>query len=299
MNGTGVCTQNFTHLRNYDYEAVCGASNSEFPAEYEIPRENTGFLRDQKFEDCVANVIAQLSEAFWNKELGMNEKHSEQFAYGALRKETSRGTGMIVSTAMDYWNKIGIVPQKYFDVGSEMPEIMEIVKKYPDVYEIAKKYRISGYVQLKGEAQVKDALMKYNCGLLAVSPSGFSVGSHCIMITGWNDNTKKYKIKNSWGDRYGDCGYGELLKSKINAIYMPIFDEVSLPFYDVKESDWYYKSVRNMVFAGMMNGTSENTFEPDRPMTRAEVATMFDRLMKNIDERFDLLDRILEEKENL
>ena len=77
MNKTGVQTQIFAHLRNYDYEVVCGASGNNYPSEYEIPRENSGFLRDQKYEDCVANVIAQISESFWNKELGTNEKYSE------------------------------------------------------------------------------------------------------------------------------------------------------------------------------------------------------------------------------
>ena len=67
MNKTGVKVQNFPRIRNYDYEIVCGSNEYEFPKEYEIPRENTGFLRDQKFEDCVANVIAQISEDFWNK----------------------------------------------------------------------------------------------------------------------------------------------------------------------------------------------------------------------------------------
>ena len=80
---------------------------------------------------------------------------------------------------------------------------------------------------------------------------------------------------------------------------MPIFEEFKVPFKDVKESDWFYKSVKNMYFSGMMNGTSERTFEPNKPMTRAEVATMFDRFAKYIDERFDLLDRLLEEKGNI
>lgn len=301
MNKTGVKVQNFPRIRNYDYEIVCGSNEYEFPKEYEIPRENTGFLRDQKFEDCVANVIAQISEDFWNKELNVSEKHSEQFVYGALRKDNSVSPGMIVSVAMDLWNKIGVAPQKYFDVPLEMPEIKEIVEKFPEVYDIAKKYKINGYVQFRTnkDFQIKDALMKYKRGLVAVSPSGFSGGSHCIMLTGWNDNTNKYKFKNSWGANYGDNGFGEIDKGKIQDVYMPIFEEFKVPFKDVKESDWFYKSVKNMYFSGMMKGTSETTFEPNKPMTRAEVATMFDRIAKHIDERFELLDKLLEEKENI
>lgn len=299
MNKTGVQTQNFAHLRNYDYEVVCGASGNNYPSEYEIPRENTGFLRDQKYEDCVANVIAQISESFWNKELGTNEKHSEYFAYGALRKDTSASPGMIASVAMDMWNRIGIVPQKYFDISAEMPEIKEVLKKFPDIYEIAKKYRIGGYVQVNSDAQIKDALTKYNRGLVAVSPKGFAGGSHCIMLTGWNDNTNKYKFKNSWGEKYGDKGFSEIDKSKIQYVYMPIFEEIKLPFIDVKESDWFYNEVKTMYFSGMSKGTSENTYEPNRPITRAEDDVKTCRILKYIDERFDLLDRLLEEKENI
>ena len=299
MNKTGVQTQNFTHLRNYDYDVVCGSSGTDFPSEFEIPRENTGYLRDQQYEDCVANVIAQISESFWNKELGVDEKHSEYFAYGALRKDTSVSPGMIVSVAMDLWNQIGMIPQKYFDVSAEMPEIKKIVAKFPETYELAKRYKIEGYVQLRSnkDIQIKDALTKYDRGLVAVSKKGFRGGSHCIMLTGWNDVTNKYKFKNSWGETYGDNGFGEIAKSEIQDVFMPIFKKITLPFNDVKESDWFYKSVKNMVFSGMMNGTSSDTFEPEKPMTRAEVATMFDRLMKNIDERFDILDRLLTEKE--
>lgn len=304
-NKTGVLIQNFTHLRNYDYDIVCGSSRTDYPKEYEIPRDNTGYLRNQNYEDCVANVIAQISESFWNTELKTDEKHSEYFAYGALRKENSYSPGMIVSTAMEKWNEIGIVPQKYFNVSEEMPEIKSIVEKFPDVYEIAKKYRIKGYVQFRGgkeaskDIQIKDALMKYGRGLVAVSPSGFRGGSHCVMLTGWNDNTGKYKFKNSWGANYGDNGFSEIAKSEIGEVYMPIFENVVLPFVDVDEKDWFYNSVKHMYFSGLMNGTSNNTFEPEKPMTRAEVATMFDRLVKLIDERFDLLDRLLEEKEKI
>ena len=53
-----------------------------------------------------------------------------------------------------------------------------------------------------------------------------------------------------------------------------------------------------MYFSGMMNGTSNTTFEPNKTMTRAEVATMFDRLIKMIDERFEIVERLRKEKED-
>lgn len=299
MNQTGVQNQAVTHIRNYDYETVCGVSNTSFPDEYEIPRENTGYLRNQKFMNCVANVIAQIAENYW----GEQEPHSVGFTYGAFRKETSVSEGMIVSVAMDYWTKIGTIPEKYFDIDAEMPEIKKIVVNYPEIYDMAKRYKLSGYVQLRANGvsskddQIKDALTKYNRGLVAVSPKGFTGGAHCIMLTGWNDTKGKYKIKNSWGENYGDKGFSEIDKDEITEVYMPIFEPVLLPFKDVNENDWFFKSVKNMYLSGMMNGTSADTFEPNSVLTRAQAATMFDRLIEYIDERFDVFNRILEDKE--
>ena len=117
------------------------------------------------------------------------------------------------------------------------------------------------------------------------------------MLTGWNDNKNKYKFKNSWGANYGDNGFSEIDKNKITEVYMPIFEPVKLPFADVKENDWFYKSVKNMVFSGMMNGVSDTRFEPNSVLTRAQAAVMFDRLIKYVDDRFDTLNQILRDKE--
>ena len=46
----------------------------------------------------------------------------------------------------------------------------------------------------------------------------------------------------------------------------------------------------------IMNGRTETTFNPNEPMTRAEIATVISRLMKKIDERFENFNKILEEK---
>jgi GNAT superfamily N-acetyltransferase len=37
-----------------------------------------------------------------------------------------------------------------------------------------------------------------------------SIGSHCVCIVGYNDNTKLLTFANSWGTAWGDSGYGYL-----------------------------------------------------------------------------------------
>ena len=50
------------------------------------------------------------------------------------------------------------------------------------------------------------------------------------------------------------------------------------PFKDVKEKDWFYKSVKFATQNGLFNGTSDTTFEPNTPMNRA----MFCRVIANL-----------------
>ena len=57
-----------------------------------------------------------------------------------------------------------------------------------------------------------------------------------------------------------------------------------MPFRDVSPDEWYYKAVRHVYNAGLMNGTSDDTFEPERPLTRAEMAQILMNLSRKLDD---------------
>ncbi len=50
------------------------------------------------------------------------------------------------------------------------------------------------------------------------------------------------------------------------------------PYKDVDESDWFYLAVRCVTQAGLMNGTSENSFSPELETTRGMIVTILWRL---------------------
>ena len=289
--------EEFSPIRNFDYEVVCGSKNAvksvTYPSEYEIPRENTGTLKDQGYVGaCVAEVIVSIIEEWYRREFGVQEEHSEGFYYGANRSESSTHEGMYPTSALDYGMKNGSVPKKYFDMLVEMPDMKKLLKDYPELYEEAKKYRIKGFTQLKGTGKVskdtliKEALTKYQYGLVAIAPTSFTGGSHCIQLTGWNDAKGKYKFKNSWGASYGDNGFAEIDKEDIDSVYLILFDDIKLPFDDVSEDDWFYGDVINMYFAGLIKGVSETKFDPNAPLTRAEACALMNRILKEVDARF-------------
>lgn len=296
---TGVIKDLVTHIRDYDYETLCGSVGTEFPTEYEIPRENTGTLKDQgNVGACVAEVIAQIAESFYSEEM------SEGFIYGEFRNESmkkARNGGLSASLAMDFWRKLGTLPKKYFDILEEMPEMSQITARFPEFQELAAKYKLGGYVTInynkqKKDLAIKDALTKYNRGLVCVSDDYFPGGSHCIVLTGWNDKNETYKFKNSWGVNYGDKGFSEIPKNEVDICYLPLFEEVTMPFKDVTEDKWFYNDVKAVYMAGLMKGVSEDTFAPDKPITRAEMAAFGNRILKEIDQKIDLINKVFNEK---
>ena len=34
------------------------------------------------------------------------------------------------------------------------------------------------------------------------------IGGHCVVLTGWDDTRRLFQIQNSWGEKFGDEGYG-------------------------------------------------------------------------------------------
>lgn len=300
----GAVQEILPQVRVYDYETVCGAvgEDVEFPVKYEIPHENTGALKDQgNVGACVAEVVTQIAQELWKRELGEDEEFSEGYAYGTLRQPNATHYGLYGNQAMQKWKEFGVVPKKYFDMLIEMPDLKKVITDFPELAEIASKYKISGYVAFKQgikaerERAIKDALMKYNYGLVGISHEYYG-GSHCIQVVGWDDEKGTYRIKNSWGADYGDNGYADLPKEELDDCFLPLLEEIELPFKDVSKDDWYYKYVKHAYFSGLMKGTSEDTFEPNKPLTRAEAATLIYNLAKAMDENSEKINDLLNYK---
>ena len=315
-------------IRLYEYEKVCGSvGDVQFPEEFCLNTVEMGkVIKNQGMVGaCVACATStaieavklrsslnleeseELTEEMFNSLIDKifdNDEISEGYTYGTCRRETSKNPGMNVAFALDCLRNQGTVPKKYFDILEEMPDMKTTTSKFPELKKIAEKYKIESYVKLhnnnktKRDNLIKDALVKHRVPLVCVSPSAFG-GPHCICIVGWNDKTDSWKIKNSWGEKYGNKGIAEVKRSKISSeVYLLMDKEIKVPFVDVKEDDWFYSAVKHVYMSDLMNGKTETTFNPNEAMTRAEFATVVSRLMEKIDERFENLNKVLEEKFN-
>lgn len=302
---TGLIEE-ITPIRTYEY--IPAVKNNveitdNFPSSFILNDEEMGVsVKNQgSVGACVGCALAIIMEAYYKEEM------SEGWNYGYLRDNDSESYGMLLNKALKHAKEKGGLPKKYFDLLVEMPGIKQIVDDLTEFTDIAKKYTISNWVDLtvggsaKKDLAIKDALTTYRVPLLCVCPKGvFSPSeSHCLTLVGWDDEKDIYILKNSWGTNNNKQGTVRIAKNKVKNVYLVFADPIELPFKDVSKNDWFYDSVKECYLSGLMNGKSSDSFEPNAPMTRAEIATVMSRLMKKIDDRIVGIKDLIEWKASL
>ena len=73
------------------------------------------------------------------------------------------------------------------------------------------------------------------------------------------------------------CTRGQIVTFLWRTAGMPESTEIENPFEDVKDTDYYYKSVLWAVEKGITKGTDENAFSPSETCTRGQVVTFLFR----------------------
>ena len=274
--------KSYPSVRTYPYKPV---GSIDIPAAYtvtQLPKvKNQGSVNS-----CCACAAAEILEILNLREFGEHAIFSEGYIYGRCRSPQGKYKGMYPDLLVEELRKKGSVLTTIYNKCYEMPEMQELLNNNPHIAkldELAEKYRLKAYVAFLGRkyAEMKEALYTHDTPLFAVSEDYFKE-SHAIIIIGYTKNG--FVIQNSWGEKWGNKGRKEIPFDAIDYAYLFIDEVFNLNFKDVKESDWFYKAVKDCVFGGLMKGRTEDTFDPQAPLTRAEAAQLMSNFAKKIDE---------------
>lgn len=282
-------------VRDYTYENTVGSnSQTEIPESFILPEELIPIVRHQKEESCVAQATAGIIDIFYYKEYGIYVEHSTGYIYA--RHRNMNHTGMYPDTVANSMRVRGSVPVSVFNINCEMPDIKRIVdERRDDLDKLAEKTRIEGFVGFNNYnryADMKRALYEHRCPILAISNSYFG-SPHAILIIGYKKDG--FLILNSWGKGWGDNGRKWLKTADINYGYLFLDEVIKLKFLDVKETDWFYKAIKEAVCSGIMKGRSEIDFSPLDNMNRAEAAQFGVNILKKIDESNEIMLKTVEQ----
>jgi hypothetical protein len=197
---------------------------------------------------------------------------SKGYTYGKHSRPDKTQGGMDYGYAMNMLLKYGTVSEDMYSEMDEIPIIIDKVNRRSDLDKEAEKTRIKSYTRIKGDIHfyenVKKYLYEYNIPLV-----GNMVGKrHCTVIVGWEGNNLLY---------HDHKGSDRLTTGKFNEAYYldgDIEEVDKMPFEDVKKDDWFYQDVECAYNDGIIKGVTETTFEPNKPLTRAEFCALYRRM---------------------
>lgn len=280
-----------TRLKMSDYTGAFRSGSEKLPSAFTLPKDRIPDVRDQgAVNSCVGFATTNIMQIFNQIETGKRDRFSPGYVYGRCRDDADTYEGMQIPKTLDYLRRTGACMEKDFPVNEEMPEIRSLVKAHPELDEMAEPYHIEGYeiyafaLKEKKYQSVKEAIYRFRVPVLGVIEMPRM--NHAVCVIGWDDKTKTFQILNSWGEEWGEKGIGSVPYYQLERGYL-LMDAKNtniMPFEDVKEGAWYYDAVKKVYNAGLMNGCSETAFEPERAMTRAEVAQVLVNFMKKVDD---------------
>jgi C1A family cysteine protease len=226
---------------------VLTANPAKLPGEVDL-RPSCSEIKDQgRLGSCTAHAGVGLVEYFENRAFGQHIDASRLFLYKATRNlmKTTGDTGAFLRTTMQALVIFGVPPEAYYPY--IIPEFEQEPSAF--LYAFAQSYSAISYYRLDPSGTPKSELLNRIKTYLATGlPSMFGFtcysslfqqgalgkipfpsasesveGGHAIVAVGYDDNLKikntspggiettgALLIRNSWGEGWGEKGYGWL-----------------------------------------------------------------------------------------
>ena len=199
-----------------DYK-IAGMSASELPTEFSL--DNVTVKNQGATNSCVAHACSSIVEYHNKKQEGDDTVFSTEFIYGYRPFGYYVGEGMHIRDALQTLKKCGDVPLDLMRGNNEYESAMANVNaNFDSIKDEAYPHRISSYMKLKGETDIKTALVKYGYVIVSMPwhidaslkngvyyhKSAKRRGYHAVVIYGWDE--RGWLVQNSWGKNWGQDG---------------------------------------------------------------------------------------------
>lgn len=220
-------------MRDYPIKAYLTVNGSELPLKVDL-REKLSPVRNQGSEgSCVSFAVTAAKEY----DEGMKEQYlSPRFMTNRI--QPSFDSGAYPRDAMAVLLKEGVCPeecQPYQARASNGPCEQAI--------ELAASNKIKAYARLETLDEMKRYLFERGVFMASftvtnewfspvnglVIPQSQVVGGHAVAVVGYDDEKQQLKFKNSWGEGWGENGYGYLPYVSVGQYLMDAWSMVDVP----------------------------------------------------------------------
>ncbi len=249
-----------------------------------IPEE----VKDQgNVQSCTAFAMSAILECIEYKLYGRKENFSVGFLYGNRRQSDWKGEGCIMRDVPKTVQKYGNVYNTVYEDLSEVSKVIDNFEKNYASCSMHSKKLVKNYIRIDTEQEAKSFLYKYNVPLFVstrmkyINPLTKSEGLHAMAAYGYDK--KYFYCLNSWG-KY-NCEHPKIKFENFTEVWgiVPMEKE---KFKDIEDSYWAKDIIENLAEKRIVNGFADNTFRPEKQLTRAEYCASVYNLLKYIEKNF-------------
>lgn len=252
------------------------------PDEFTLPDDRIPPPHNQNGDNrCMAyaasGIMTVMSGIYFGKQL----EFSEGYIYGRYRSDSDRegNGGMFESQLMPGIVNGGACLFESMPDIKDRTKAFDYVRAHPSLDEEARKYAVMfrGYINLKSTRKadtfenIKKALVKYRLPVWG----SMNTKAHAVIFVGYDS---KNRLK------YRDCnGFEQLFNldyTKVKEAYLFVMEDKKR-FIDVPDYHWGKEAIEYCVGKGYLRGTSEDTFSPDKLLTRVELCQVLMNYDKN------------------
>ena len=224
----GVLIEEQKDSRNYNISMFVPGKDIIADEEFCLKLPQLDIILNQtKYSACVGHAFATAKSILEYNRTNKWIDFDPFIIYGTRYDGEYDGIGMYPHQGAQVLLKDGAIFRRNFNIQSEVPELLDIVKKWktnnPDSVHIAKDYAISGYFYVYDNESIKSSLKNgmpisvayplYN-SFFTVGEDGRVplkkareklVGYHQMLIVGWTKDDH-WIVINSWGNEEGFKG---------------------------------------------------------------------------------------------
>ena len=252
--------------------------------------------------NCVAQSIANIMECIAHEYGNKHEDYSVGYIYGAPENTAYNG-GMYPREACGIVVDRGDLLRSEFENYLENPacKIAWNNSITDELNELAGTRRALAYIRIKTKEEMQAFMYKYNLPVMLVAPTSAyykgTDGRHATVCYGWVSEETDRKDPTKYNDAYeSSAGYEDLLftnswgpwfhRSGRGACKFEDIEEIwgIVPMDKIQLTDldgcWAASDIRYLVNLGIIKGYEDNTFRPNNPVTRAEMAALLARVIR-------------------
>lgn len=266
-------------------------------------------VRDQgNWGTCAGQAGSQAKELYTYHERGKTLRYSPRFLYTLCKgiddlPHGTEGTTLraLAKVMVDY----GVAEERLMPYN---PVVKDLYQPNQDILANAANYKIAGYARCQTQQELKQALIEQGplvFGLLltdtfiteakdGVVPSkygGLLIGGHAMTLIGYDDEKEWYIVLNSWGIKppvtdvkgLNYIPYSYMHATLVDLGNTPVMQDAwallqrAVPFKDIW-GHWAQADIEKAVEAGYLAGFPDGTFQPEAPVTRAQMAVLLNKL---------------------